>query len=48
MVYRDVVRDNILVNVSGKRRHAMPVDLNMEHGIRAAKVCTFCQFVCAI
>jgi hypothetical protein len=35
---RDIMRDNMLVNVSGLEGHAMPIDLNMEHLIGQLKV----------
>lgn len=34
----DVMRDNMLVNVSGLPGHFMPVDLNIEHLIGYLKV----------
>ncbi|KAI9442062.1 hypothetical protein BJY52DRAFT_1128663, partial [Lactarius psammicola] len=35
---RDIMRDNMLVNVSGLAGHAMPIDLNIEHLIGELKV----------
>ncbi|KAF8256916.1 hypothetical protein EI94DRAFT_1481458, partial [Lactarius quietus] len=35
---RDIMRDNMLVNVSGLTGHAMPIDLNIEHLIGELKV----------
>ncbi|KAI9436005.1 hypothetical protein H4582DRAFT_1817065 [Lactarius indigo] len=36
-VCRDIMRDNMLVNVSGLTGHAMPIDLNIEHLIGELK-----------
>jgi len=35
---RNIMRDNMLVNVSGIPGHAMGMDLNIEHLIRYLKV----------
>ncbi|KAI0046675.1 hypothetical protein FA95DRAFT_1493692 [Auriscalpium vulgare] len=35
--FADVVRDNLIVNVSGLEGHGMGVDMNAEHGIRNLK-----------
>ena len=35
---RNIMRDNMLVNVSGLEGHAMPIDLNIEHLIGELKV----------
>jgi hypothetical protein len=32
------MRDNMIVNMSGKPGHAMGADENIEHGIRTVKV----------
>ncbi|KAF9518369.1 hypothetical protein BS47DRAFT_1420389 [Hydnum rufescens UP504] len=37
--FADMVRDNILVNISGRHNSYMPVDMNQEHHIRLLKVC---------
>ena len=37
-LFRNIMRDNILVNPSGLPGHAMGMDLNMEHLIRYLKV----------
>jgi len=37
-IYRDIMRDNMLVNVSGSEGHAMAIDINMEHLIGQLKV----------
>ncbi|KAF9030926.1 hypothetical protein BJ165DRAFT_1326193, partial [Panaeolus papilionaceus] len=34
---RNVVRDNILINPTGRKGHFIPVDLNIEHLIRKLK-----------
>ncbi|KAH9011630.1 hypothetical protein EDB85DRAFT_2159783 [Lactarius pseudohatsudake] len=36
--FADIMRDNMLVNVSGLAGHAMPIDLNIEHLIGELKV----------
>ncbi|KAH9011587.1 hypothetical protein EDB84DRAFT_1590667 [Lactarius hengduanensis] len=38
--FADIMRDNMLVNVSGLTGHAMPIDLNIEHLIGELKVCS--------
>jgi hypothetical protein len=38
IVVSDIMRDNMLVNVSGLPEHFMPVDLNIEHLIGYLKV----------
>lgn len=35
---RNIMHDNMLVNVSGLEGHAMPIDLNIEHLIGELKV----------
>lgn len=35
----DIMRDNMIINISGLPGHAMPVDLNIEHVIGYLKVC---------
>jgi hypothetical protein len=37
-VHSNIMRDNMLVNVSGLAGHAMPIDLNIEHLIGELKV----------
>lgn len=40
-ILRDVMRDNMLVNLTGLKGHAMPIDLNIEHLIGELKVREF-------
>jgi hypothetical protein len=36
--YRDIIQDNMLVNISGLQGHSMAIDINMEHLIGQSKV----------
>lgn len=39
MYIRDIMRDNMLVNLTGLEGDFMAIDLNIEHLIRFLKVC---------
>jgi hypothetical protein len=39
MCFRNIMRDNLLVNLTGIEGHSMAIDINMEHAIEQVKVC---------